>query len=105
MVTGGNVEWPIYGPRGQGVSSQILVSVEKGAQYIINPEDKVTRDGEAVPFDEILDRLSNPHDWVDLWIEDDDKPERHMFVRLLGRAVVILTQAYIYPALEDTKQA
>jgi hypothetical protein len=89
------------------VRSQILVVVRNGGSpFVINPTNDLTRGEEPVKYEDAMDILSNPHDYLDLWIEANEEDDNsRIAVRLFGRNVVTLTQAFMYPSLEDSVQS
>ena len=96
-------------PRQTEVRSQITVVI-KGTltSHVINPQDEVTQGSHVVEYpDDVLTVLSDPDDWLDLWQDEvNDAGERtKMAIRLFGRNVLFLTQAFIFPDGEDMLQS
>lgn len=106
----GNILIPAMGKPMAEVRSQILVVVKGAtAPYLINLGDEVTTDGgQLVKYpDQVLEILSDTDRWLDLWVDSIDEQEQRtkIGVRLFGRHVIILTQAFIFPPDEQSVQA
>lgn len=92
------------------VQTQLLVLMA-GQQMplIINPEDEVTKDGidGRLDFTDIVIQLTSTVGWVEVWQsqELDDGGSARLGVRVMGRNVALLTQAFVYPPADDMVQA
>jgi len=92
------------------VESRVIVLMEGSLeQFLITPSDKVTRKGVPVPYDDVMDVLSNRDAYVDLWIDGGQLSEEvrntKAYVRIFGWRVLKLIKVFMFPDPEDSIQA